>query len=50
VRWNAPAELQETIRSAAAHISDEVLAISFEYDAAVAQEDNEFSVGVSLKK
>jgi isoleucyl-tRNA synthetase len=50
VRWNAPTELQETIRSAAAHISDEVLAISFEYDAEVAQEDNEFSVGVSLKK
>jgi isoleucyl-tRNA synthetase len=50
VRWNAPAELQETIRSAAKHISDEVLAISFEYDETVAQEDNEFSVGVSLKK
>ena len=50
VRWNAPSELQETIHSAAAHISDEVLAISFEYDITVAQEDNEFSVGVSLKK
>ena len=31
-------------------ISDEVLAISFEYDTTVAQEDNEFSVGVSLTK
>jgi isoleucyl-tRNA synthetase len=50
VRWNAPAELLETIRQAASHISDEVLATSFEYDTAVVQEDNELGVGVKLSK
>ena len=50
VRWNAPAELVETITQNAAHISEEVLALSFEHDAAVAQEENELGVGVALKK
>jgi isoleucyl-tRNA synthetase len=50
VRWNAPAELVDTISQSAAHISDEVLALSFEQDATVAQEENELGVGVVLKK
>jgi len=50
VRWNAPAELAEVIAAHAAHISDEVLALSFEFDAAVAAGDNELSVGVTLAK
>jgi isoleucyl-tRNA synthetase len=50
VRWNAPAELIDTITQSASHISDEVLALSFERDASVAQEDNELGVGVVLKK
>ncbi|CAN2193141.1 IleS Isoleucyl-tRNA synthetase [Candidatus Nanopelagicaceae bacterium] len=50
VRWNAPAELVETISQSATHISDEVLALSFERDASVPQEENELAVGVVLKK
>jgi isoleucyl-tRNA synthetase len=41
VRWNAPEELVETITQNVAHISDEVLALSFERDRSVAQEDNQ---------
>jgi isoleucyl-tRNA synthetase len=50
VRWNAPAELVATITASASHIADEVLALSFEHDATVAQEENELGVGVVLKK
>ena len=50
VRWSAPAELADVIATHAAHISDEVLALSFEFDAAVAAGDNELSVGVTLAK
>ena len=50
VRWNSPKELAETISQSAAHISDEVLAISFDFDASVAIEENELGVGVSLAK
>lgn len=50
VRWNASLELQETIRAASAHISEEVLAVSFDYDATVAPEENELGVGISLEK
>jgi isoleucyl-tRNA synthetase len=50
VRWSAPAELADVIASHAAHISDEVLALSFEFDAAVVAGDNELSVGVILSK
>jgi isoleucyl-tRNA synthetase len=50
VRWNAPADLIATITENAAHISDEVLALSFVQDAAVAQEENELGVGVVLTK
>ncbi|ASY15839.1 isoleucyl-tRNA synthetase [Candidatus Planktophila sulfonica] len=48
VRWSAPAELAEVIAAHTAHISDEVLALSFEFDAAVTAGDNELSVGVTL--
>ena len=50
VRWSAPADLADVITAHAAHISDEVLALSFEFDAAVAAGDNELSVGVTLAK
>jgi isoleucyl-tRNA synthetase len=50
VRWSAPAELADVIANHAAHISDEVLALSFEFDAAVVAGDNELSVGVILAK
>jgi isoleucyl-tRNA synthetase len=50
VRWNSPKELAETISQSAAHISDEVLAISFDFDASVAIEENELGVGVALSK
>ncbi len=50
VRWSAPAELAEVIAAHTAHISDEVLALSFEFDAAVTAGDNELSVGVTLAK
>jgi isoleucyl-tRNA synthetase len=50
VRWSAPAELADVIAAHVAHISDEVLALSFEFDAAVAAGDNELSVGVTLAK
>ena len=50
VRWNAPTELAVTIAQSAAHISDEVLALSFERDETVAMEENELGVGVVLEK
>jgi isoleucyl-tRNA synthetase len=50
VRWNSPKELAETISQSAAHISDEVLATSFDFDASVAIEENELGVGVLLAK
>ena len=50
VRWSAPAELADVIAKHTAHISDEVLALSFEFDAAVVAGDNELSVGVILAK
>ncbi len=50
VRWSAPAELADVIAAHKAHISDEVLALSFELDASVAAGDNELSVGVILAK
>jgi isoleucyl-tRNA synthetase len=50
VRWNSPKELAQSISQSAAHISDEVLATSFEFDATVAIEENELGVGVFLAK
>jgi isoleucyl-tRNA synthetase len=48
IRWNAGSELAETITQNSAHICGEVLALSFEFDAAVAIEENELGVGVTL--
>jgi isoleucyl-tRNA synthetase len=50
VRWSAPAELVQTIVDSSSRISDEVLALSFELDASVAEEENELRVGVVLTK
>jgi isoleucyl-tRNA synthetase len=50
VRWNAPDELVETITHGAAHISEEVLALSFDRDETVSQEENELGVGLTLSK
>ncbi len=50
VRWNAPADLTETIIQSSQHIAGEVLAVSFEYDTTVHQDENELSIGVVLKK
>jgi len=50
VRWNAGADLAQTITENSAHISDEVLALSCEFDKSVAIEENELGVGVTLTK
>ena len=50
VRWNAPSELVQTIVDSSSRISDEVLALSFELDASVAEEENELRVGVVLTR
>ena len=50
MRWNAGADLAQTITQNTAHISDEVLALSFEFDQEVAIEENELGVGVTLTK
>jgi isoleucyl-tRNA synthetase len=50
IRWNAGSELAETINQNVAHICDEVLALSFEFDAGVAIEENELGVGVALTR
>jgi isoleucyl-tRNA synthetase len=50
VRWSAPEEISAAITSAVAHISDEVLAISFEEDASLPAADNEMGVAISLEK
>jgi isoleucyl-tRNA synthetase len=50
VRWSAPTELADVIAAHAAHISEEVLALSFEIDATVAAGENELGVGVALTK
>ena len=50
VRWNAPSELVQTIVDSSSRISDEVLALSFDLDASVPEEDNEMRVGVVLAK
>jgi isoleucyl-tRNA synthetase len=47
VRWNSNEEVAEAIEEAAAHISDEVLATSFERDAQLATSEDE--LGLTLK-
>jgi isoleucyl-tRNA synthetase len=48
IRWNAGSELAEIISQNKAHICDEVLALSFEFDASIAIDENELGVGVTL--
>ncbi|MSX59795.1 MAG: isoleucine--tRNA ligase, partial [Actinobacteria bacterium] len=50
VRWNAPENLVDTISESALHISDEVLALKFEFDQSVVLEDGELGVGVRISK
>jgi isoleucyl-tRNA synthetase len=50
VRWNADASVLSAIESAKAHISDEVLALEFDRDAALATGDNELGIEVVLEK
>lgn len=50
VRWNAEQSVVSAITSAKAHISDEVLALDFERDEAIATSDNELGIEVVLKK
>ena len=50
VRWNAEQSVVSAITSAQAHISDEVLALEFERDEAIATSDNELGIEVVLKK
>ena len=50
VRWNAEQSVLSAITSAQAHISDEVLALEFERDEAIATSDNELGIEVVLKK
>jgi isoleucyl-tRNA synthetase len=50
VTWNADEEMAAAIESDAAHISDEVLAVSMKRDLALAIADTEIGVEVVLVK
>jgi isoleucyl-tRNA synthetase len=50
VTWNANEEMAAAIESDAAHISDEVLAVSMKRDSALAITDTEIGVEVVLVK
>jgi isoleucyl-tRNA synthetase len=50
VRWSAPADLAKTISANAAHISEEVLALSMSEDAGVPHIENELGVNITLSK
>ena len=50
VRWNCDEDLSGTILQNSAHISEEVLALSFERDISLPIEENEIGVGVALTK
>jgi isoleucyl-tRNA synthetase len=50
VRWSAPADLAETIAANAAHISEEVLALSMIEDAGVPEIESELGVNIALSK
>ena len=50
VRWNAPSDLAKTIEAHAAHISEEVLALSMSEDSTVAQSESELGVNIALSK
>jgi isoleucyl-tRNA synthetase len=50
VRWNAPSELVATINAHAAHISEEVLALSMTEDSTVAETESELGVNIQISK
>jgi isoleucyl-tRNA synthetase len=50
VRWNADRAIVAAITSAASHISDEVLALEFTFDASLPAGDNELQINATLVK
>ena len=50
VRWNAEQSVVAAIEAAKTHISDEVLALEFARDAAIATSENELGIEVVLEK
>ena len=50
VRWNADSAIVAAITAAAAHISDEVLALEFTFDASLPAGDNELQINATLVK
>ena len=50
VRWNADSAIVAAITAAEAHISDEVLALEFTFDASLPAGDNELQINATLVK
>jgi isoleucyl-tRNA synthetase len=50
VRWNADSAIVAAITGAATHISDEVLALEFTFDASLPAGDNELQINATLVK
>ena len=50
VKWNINEDVSEAVAQSSAHISDEVLALSFERDTTLAVGDNELGIEVKLAK
>ena len=50
VKWNINEDVSEAVAQNSAHISDEVLALSFERDTTLAVGDNELGIEVKLAK
>ena len=50
VRWNADSAIVAAITAAATHISDEVLALEFTFDASLPAGDNELQINATLVK
>jgi isoleucyl-tRNA synthetase len=50
VKWNINEDVSEAVAQSSAHISDEVLALSFERDTTLAVGDNELGMEVKLAK
>ena len=50
VKWNINEDVSEAVAQSSAHISDEVLALSFERDSTLAVGDNELGIEVKLAK
>ena len=50
VKWNINEDVSEAVAQSSAHISDEVLALSFERDTTLAVGDNELGIEVKLAR